>query len=397
MKIAFYLGLLTTQVNRNRATQKTQGCTGCGFGVLLGLPEKSIEAPLSWQTYGCPDVNPHPAKERFNVNPNEARDPDQHDSSDSAELDRPQRTKESEEVKAARHRAEWLPLTARALDPETLAKVEPHARSAVEAAGPTTVSDVQRMLRASFGINTWALDNMGFLNPETVWHPETVRIFVDDINGHQSVDTRQELGRTLKAIGRAVNERFWPAELEKLPKSGPAVAYDATGEAAMRLAPFLKGEPGRPEELAVAGCSLGGGMNAPQIRLAMPSDVIDMGNGRVGIQVRGTHPRLVPIRADYTDLVLRAVEFAGDGPFIRAASRNAVFIAAERVMVHGFGHLEFARARSTWLKAHLEAGTSLPALRAIAGPLSMNTLDALIGPISEALTPEAAAVEGLEA
>ena len=94
---------------------------------------------------------------------------------------------------------------------------------------------------------------------------------------------------------------------------------------------------------------------------------------------------------------VRAVEFAGDGPFIRAASRNAVFIAAERVMVHGFGHLEFARARSTWLKAHLEAGTSLPALRAIAGPLSMNTLDALIGPISEALTPEAAAAEGLKA
>ena len=331
------------------------------------------------------------------MEPITAKDPDQPDSGDSAELDRPQRTEESEEAKAARQRAEWLPRSARALDPATLAKVEPHARSAVEAAGPKIVLDVQRMLRASFGITAWTLDELGFLNTETTWHPNNVRVYVDEVNRHLSVDTRQELGGTLKEIGRAVNERFWPAELEKLPKTGPAVAYDATEEAAMRLAPFLKGEPGRPEELGVVGFSLGVGMNAPQIRLAMPSDVIDMGKGRVGIQVRGTHPRLVPIRADYTDLVLRAVEFAGDGPFIRAASRNAVFIAAERVMVHGFGHLEFARARSTWLKAHLEAGTSLPALRAIAGPLSMNTLDALIGPISEALTAEAAAVEGLRA
>ena len=342
-------------------------------------------------------MEPTVGNERFTVNLTQATDPDQHDSGDSAERNGPQRPEESEAAKAARQRAEWLPRSARTLDPETLAKVEPHARSAAEAAGPKTVMDVQRMLRASFGITAWTLDELGFLNTETTWHPNNVRVFVDEVNRHRSVDTRQELGGTLKEIGRAVNERFWPAETEKLPKTGPADPYDATEEAAMRLAPFLKGEPGRPEELAVAGFSLGGGMNAPQIRLAMPSDVIDMGNGRVGIQVRGTHPRLVPIRADYTDLVRRAVEFAGDGPFIRAASRNAVFIAAERVMVHGFGHLEFARARSTWLKAHLEAGTSLPALRAIAGPLSTNTLDALIGPISEALTPEAAAVEGLRA
>ena len=129
----------------------------------------------------------------------------------------------------------------------------------------------------------------------------------------------------------------------------------------------------------------------------MPDDVTYMGNGRVGIWVRDTRSRLVPIRANYTELVLQAVMFAGDGQFIKAKNRNAVFNAARRVMVHGFGPLELPRARSTWLIAHLTAGTPLAALRAFAGPLSMNTLDALIGPASQALPPEAAAVEGLRA
>ena len=205
-----------------------------------------------------------------------------------------------------------------------------------------------------------------------------------------------ELRWTLRELGRK-NSRFWSTETEKLTRIGPAIPYDLAEEAALRLAPLLNSEPGRPEELAVAGFSLGGGMNAPQIRQVMPGDVIDMGNGRVGIEVKGQHARLVPIRVDYGDLVLRAVEFAGDGPFFKAKSRNTVFCAAQRVMVHGFGHLELTGARSTWLKAHLEAGTSLLALRVIAGPLSMNTLNALIGPISESFTAQAAAVEGLRA
>ena len=291
---------------------------------------------------------------------------------------------------------EWLPVSARALDPEFLAKVEPHARSAVEAADPKAVKAAHRMLRASFGIITWVLGNVGFLDPETVWHPENVRVYVDEVNRGRSVDTRQELRWTLSELGRA-NSRFWSPETEKLPRSGPATPYDLVEESALRLVPFLKGVPGRPEELAVAGFSLGAGMNAPQIRLATPGDVIDMGGGRVGVEVKGNHARVVPVRADYTSMVLRAVEYSDGDRFVKATSRNAVFCAAERVMVHGFGHLELARARSTWLQAHLAAGTSLPALCVIAGPLSMNTLDGLIGPVSESLTAQAAAVEGLKA
>ena len=80
---------------------------------------------------------------------------------------------------AAAHLAEWLPVCGRGLDPETLAAVEPHARSAAAAAQPRTVSDAHRMLRVAFGHTLWARDVLGFLDPATVWHPTNVRVWAN--------------------------------------------------------------------------------------------------------------------------------------------------------------------------------------------------------------------------
>lgn len=79
------------------------------------------------------------------------------------------------------------------------------------------------------------------------------------------------------------------------------------------------------------------------------------------------------------------------------STRQEVHKLAERIVVKGHGRLLLARARSTWLKAHLLAGTSLPAIRRMAGPLSMNTLTDLVNYATERLTAEEAAIEGLRA
>ena len=379
--------------------RRSGGCEPCNEpdepDELNQLARNHIEAPpTASKTSGCPDVTTS-----WRCPITTIRDGSFGPTPCAEATERAGQSAVDQQVQAALAAVavrEWLPLAARTLDPETLAKVEPHARSAVEATDPKAVKAAHRMLRASFGITEWTLNNLGFLDTDTTWHPENVRVYVDEVNRHRSVHTRKELRWTLSELGRK-NSRFWLPKSKSLTRVSPATPYDSTEEAALRLASLLKGEPGRPEELAVAGFSLGAGMNAPQMRLAMPGDVIDMGNSRVGIEVKGPHARLVPIRVDYCDHVVRAVEFAGDGPFFNAKSRNAVFCAAERVMVHGFGHLELPRARSTWLKAHLAAGTSLLALRVIAGPLSMNTLDGLIGAVSETLTARVAAVEGLRA
>ena len=322
--------------------------------------------------------------------------PQQPDPGKLTERDRPH-IENPETAKAAEHLDEWLPVSARGLKPDALAKIEPAARSAVRAAAPRTVADVHRMLRASFGINAWALNEVGFLADETTWHPDSVQRFVDEFNAHQSVDWRQEAGRTLTQIGRAANPRFWPTPTQKLTKTGPADPYSLQMEESLAHAATLLSEPGRPAEAATASLSLGVGLDAPRIAAAGPGDVTELGNGRLGIHVRGPHQRVVPVRAAYTDLVRRAVKFADGDLFVTARNRNGVYSAAERVVVHGVGHLELARARSTWLKAHLVAGTPLAALRVIAGPLSLDTLNSLLGAASEEFTAEAAAVEGLRA
>ena len=302
-----------------------------------------------------------------------------------------------ESAKVATALAEWLPVKVRGMKPEALARIEPHVRTVVAAAAPTTVTTVHGMLRAAFDYVDWALDELGILQVETVWHPDNLHHFVAEENGHRSDDWQYELDRRLNQIGRAVNPRFWPREPKKRERRHPSAPYSAVEEDALRAAAAHLGEPGRPSEAAVTGLSCGAGLSAPDIALALPTDVIDLGKGRLGIQVVRHHPRLVPIRADFTELVVRAVEFAGDGPFVLARCRNAVYSTAERVHVHGFGYLKLKRARSTWLQAHLVAGTPLAALRVIAGPLSMNTLADLLGPASEAFSAEAAAIEGLRA
>ena len=300
-------------------------------------------------------------------------------------------------AKTAAHLSGWLPQCARNLDPGTLNKVEPHARSAAAAAQPRTVADAHRVLRTSFEMNLWALEEMGFVDPVTVWHPANIRVWIDEVNADRSVDWRREAGRTAEQIGRKVCQQHWSERTEPLTKTGPAAAYTAVKEAALRHAALLVAGPVRAAALAVSGLSLGAGLRGPQIAAAGPGDIVDMGAGRVAVQVEGPHSRVVPVRADYTKLVLRACELASGGRFVTAQSRNGVYVAAERVRVLGLGHLELARARSTWLRAHLVAGTPLAALRVIAGPLSLNTLDRLLDGAAAGVSAEDAAVEGLVA
>ena len=69
--------------------------------------------------------------------------------------------------------------------------------------------------------------------------------------------------------------------------------------------------------------------------------------------------------------------------------------AANRIRI-GDMSLSLRRARSTWLTAHLEAGTSLPVLREVAGPLAAATLDDLLGATTD-VSPEQAVTEALRA
>ena len=105
----------------------------------------------------------------------------------------------------------------------------------------------------------------------------------------------------------------------------------------------------------------------------------------------------MPVRECCTELVGRAVRLVAERPdgstrFVTASDRNAAGrIAASLPIADG---MSLRRARATWLTAHLVAGTPLPVLREIAGPLSVATLDDLLAASGHAVNPEQAVHRG---
>ena len=202
----------------------------------------------------------------------------------------------------------------------------------------------------------------------------------------------------LRRVGRAVFADGWAKAPvgEPIGRRPPAGPYGPGDEAAFRLSACL---PARAEPAGrrwVVAATLGAGLLGPAIATADADDIVDLGDGRLGIRVGGRHPRVVPIRADYTPLVTEAAELVGDGCFVRATHRTAVYMLCRQVGISGHT-FSVRRARSTWLVAHLQAGTSLWALRQIAGPVSGDTLTALLTASATGRDPLEAALEGLRA
>ena len=263
---------------------------------------------------------------RFVINSITLSDPDRHDSvgPPSEEVSLAPADSEVQAARIAEAVAEWMP------------NIEPLVRSSVQAAEPTTVREAHRMLRETFPYVEYGLEKFGFLDLETLWHPENVRVFVDRDNAHRTKDSRKQTRWTLNQVGRAANKEHWPTQPEKLPKTKTALPYSAHEERALVQAALLRSEPGKPDVLAVAVFTLGAGLKADAIMSVGPSNIIELGAGRIGIHVKGSHPRLVPIRAEYTRMALKAVEFAGNGQFVRPQFKNAVYMVAKRATVHGF-------------------------------------------------------------
>ena len=111
------------------------------------------------------------------------------------------------------------------------------------------------------------------------------------------------------------------------------------------------------------------------------------------MRVRGRNRRLVPIRTDYTDLARAATNASATDRFVPTNARNIVHNTVSKLEPR----LSLPRARSTWLVAHLTAGTPLGVLRMIGGPLSANTLDGLLDHTVTAIDDETAVERALGA
>lgn len=176
-----------------------------------------------------------------------------------------------------------------------------------------------------------------------------------------------------------------------------AAPYDSIDEIAFVRAARLAGRFNRAGRLWVVGGSFGGGLYGTELALARVDDFEETESRRLIVRTKGPKARLVPIRLAHTRLVREALDLAHNGRFIKATGRNSVY-RLSRELDSGDGKgLSLRRARSTWLQAHLVAGTSLATLRWLAGPISATTLAELRSKAANLLNNETAVAEGLRA
>ena len=271
--------------------------------------------------------------------------------------------------------------------------VMPRVRSRVAAAAPPTPKVARLLLWAATRFSLWGL-KWGIADDETLWQRHNVETYLASEKARQPETWRYEMRSALRRLGTTANPAEWPPPPPPIGRSGPPEPYEPHQERGYIANVLLSGYPQRAGRLFALGASAGAGMSGPAIRAARVEDLVDLNGDRVGVHVEGRYAEVVPVRDLYTVVVREAAQEARTGKFILAEGTNAVYNIAAGITNDG---LSLPRARATWLVAHLVAGTRHPALEAVAGRVSLTTLDALLPPACSVLTPKQAVEEALRA
>ena len=295
----------------------------------------------------------------------------------------------------------YVPDVFRDEDPALVAEVMGPARAWVALAEPHDALSARQMMWAVAPMAGWLLQTSGALDV-TMFIPRNVEVWINKFNRHQTRGWRHLARTCLRRVGRAANPDGWP-QPKAIGRSPIAQPYLPGIEAAYRQMTELPTQGDQPGRLWVAGGGCGAALNGVELSAAETGDLEAYGNGRLVIEVRGHRPRRVPIRACWTETVRQAARLAQEregnessARFIRSRCKNAVSgIAAS--LDFGQGGLNLRRARTTWLTAHLVAGTPFSDLRVLAGSLSAQTIIELIDLMVDEVDPEQAIQEGLRA
>ena len=291
----------------------------------------------------------------------------------------------------------WCPEGWSERDLRALESVRETVREWIVRAAPRNPHVARRLLRASAMLAVWAYRTWGTTDPNVVLDPRNVEHWVMTVNEHRSAAWRENIRGALRAVGRAAYPTGWPQPRRQVGRMPAAVSYTQMDETAFVNVAKLAGRTSRAGRLWVVAGAFGGGLHGRELQKATVEDVEEITGGRLAVRVRGSKARLVPIRKTYTKLARKAVDATRGNKFVPSTGANSVYhIVAGLDTGNGEG-LSLRRARSTWLQAHLTARTPLAALRRIAGPLSANTLDALLKEAAVSLDDTQAAVEALQA
>jgi hypothetical protein len=240
---------------------------------------------------------------------------------------------------------------------------------------------MRRCIRALAYLTSWCVDQHIPIDVEHVLDPDTVeRYCTEGLNGTDAAVSRvrgdlRRLGRTLTATAP------WEPLPAPLSRTKLAPPYSRAELAVIerdiaRQATSLRRQTAKAAWLLGLGAGLDGRWNT-KVRGTAVKKV----GGLAVVEVPDPAARRVVVRAGFAEELLGLAAVAGEGLVVgdRKVSKNSPSEFAADITIDQ-GRIQFspARLRSTWLVAHLEAGTQLPTLLEAAGMRTFGSLGDLL-------------------
>ena len=291
--------------------------------------------------------------------------------------------------------AQWQPRAALASDEEEAEELLALVRQWVTDAEPPNASSAGSWLRCVADQLLWAVDELGTTDLAFVLHPANVESGTED-RSHIYKDSWYANSRSiLRRISRALCPEVAPDEPKVVGVQAASEPYDAVDEYLFREAALMERQSKR-ERLWMTAALLGAGLSGTEAFKASPSHLVELDGDRLGIKVHRGRERIIPIRAQYTDLAAEARELCvQQDTFFASKSEAAAYNIAAKFRVQGLGRIYIARARATYVCAHIESGTSAKDLDEICGPIGGTYLRQLLDRVVDTVDPLEAANRGL--
>ena len=238
----------------------------------------------------------------------------------------------------------------------------------------------QRRRRALHLIAKWATTEGLPLDREAILDPAVVERFcgVALSNGNSRATLRSDLRYMAPLLTKSAPWEPRPVAMSKRQLAPP---YHASEVGVLKHDAWDQPTPARRHAArALLALGIGAGLDGRWLAQVGP-DNVTCDNGVVEIAVGEPAPRRVVVVAEWENEVLDLAESAGDGCLIgtRSNARNRVGdLVKSLVCPAGHPRLSPGRLRSTWLLAHLSAGTRVTELCRAAGLQSLLVLSDLM-------------------
>lgn len=245
--------------------------------------------------------------------------------------------------------AEWGAIKAFALDSCSLA-------------APATAYTAKTLLTVTVPFITWCVTEKGWpLQADVIFSRQAIDLYSTDIRSGRSEGTRRNYRAMLMRVSEAVAPEEHPETMTPLPRKRIAAPYTDEEVAQFRLWAIgqVTAEKRRRAMLILILCA-GAGMKSHDIAGIYPADVTADGHG-VMVNVRGTNPRMVPLRREWEDWVVAILEqVPADVPLWGTPNQTR-----ESNLISSFTQYTVGarprgdRLRATWIVQQLQAGAPI--------------------------------------